>query len=118
MKKVKIAEPSSQRDEPPQKISKLAIAAETEADRYDTRTHVRCYDCDVEDVDPTGGKLPAVIDGVLKANTFARQAEVQAWEQEMVPCEHTLCLMQEDARQIDSQGMLDRSFYHLLTETV
>ncbi|MCJ1267548.1 hypothetical protein MMC22_007433, partial [Lobaria immixta] len=93
------------RDEPPQKISKLAIAAETEADRYDTKTHVRCYDCDIENVDPTSGKLPAIIDGVLKANSFARQAEVQAWEQEMVPCEHTLCLVQDDARQIDSQEL-------------
>lgn len=116
--KVKIAEPCSQRDEPPQKISKLAIAAETEADRYDTKTHVRCYDCDIEDVDPTSGKLPAVIDGLLKASTFARQAEVQAWEQEMVPCEHTLCLIQEEARQIDSQGMLGQWYYRRRADNV
>lgn len=55
-------------------------------------------------MDPTAGKLPDVVDGVLKANTFARQAEVKAWEQEMTPCEHTLCLEQETARNIDSQG--------------
>ncbi len=95
-----------QRDEPPQKISKLAIAAETETDRYDTKTRVHCYECGVEDVDPAAGKLPAIVDGVLKANTFARQAEVQAWEQEMTPCEHTLCLEQETARKIDSQRAL------------
>ena len=93
------------RDEPPQKISKLAIAAETEEDRYDTKTRVDCYECGVKDVDRTSGKLPAVIDGVLKANTFARQAEVQAWEQEYTACEHTLCLEQDTARNIDSQGM-------------
>ena len=85
-------------------MSKLAIAAETEEDRYDTKSRVACYECGVNDVDKTSGKLPAVIDGVLKANTFARQAEVQAWEQEMTPCEHTLCLQQEATRQIDSQG--------------
>ena len=96
-----------QRDsEPPQKISKLAIAAETEADRYDFKTQVRCYECGVRDIDPSSGKLPTVIDGVLKANTFATQAEVKAWEQEVTPCEHTLCLIQDEARQIDSQGML------------
>ncbi len=93
-----------QRDEPPQKMTKLAIAAETEEDRYDTQLRVQCYDCGVEEVDRSSGKLPAVIDGVLKANTFARQAEVQAWEQEMTPCEHTLCLKQEAARRIESQG--------------
>lgn len=92
------------RDEPPQKISKLAIAADTEADRYETKTQVRCYECNVDDVLITNEKLLGVIDGVLKANTFATQAEVQAWEQEMTPCEHTLCLTQEGARHIDSQG--------------
>ena len=55
-------------------------------------------------MDPTAGKLPAVIDGVLRANTFAKQAEVKAWEQEMTPCEHTLCFQQEAPRKIDSQG--------------
>lgn len=94
-----------QREEPPQKISKLAIAAETEADRYETKTQVKCFECGVEDVDSTSGKLSGVVDAVLKANTFARQAEVQAWEQEFVPCEHTLCLEQEEARQIESQDL-------------
>ena len=93
-----------QRDEPPQKISKLAIAAETEEDRHDTKTEVRCYECGIAGVDPGNGKLAAVVDGVLKANTFARQAEVKAWEQEYTPCEHTLCLEQEPSRQVDSQG--------------
>ena len=86
-------------------MSKLAIAAETEEDRYDTKTQVRCYECGIEDVDSTSGKLPGIVDGVLKANTFARQAEVQAWEQEFTPCEHTLCLEQENERRIDSQGI-------------
>ncbi|KAL8668902.1 MAG: hypothetical protein Q9168_006488 [Polycauliona sp. 1 TL-2023] len=93
------------REEPPQKISKLAIAAETEEDRYDTTTEVRCYECGIDDVDKGSGKLSAVVDGVLKANTFAKQAEVQAWEQEITACEHTLCLEQEPARQIESQSL-------------
>lgn len=92
------------RDEPPQKISKLAIAAETDEDRYDTEVRVECYDCGVQDISKSSGKLPGVIDGVLHANTFARQAEVQAWEQEYTACEHTLYLEQEKSRRIDSQG--------------
>lgn len=93
------------RDEPPQKISKLAIAAETEADRYDTTTQVNCYACGINDVAKTSGKLPQVVDAVLKANTFARQEEVKAWEQELTACEHTLCLEQDAARQIESQNL-------------
>ncbi len=93
------------RDEPPPKITKLAVAAETEADRYDTATQVKCYECGIDNVDQTLGKLPHLVDAVLKANTFARQEEVKAWEQELTACEHTLCLEQEAARQIESQNL-------------
>ena len=93
------------KDEPPQKISKLAIAAETEADRYDTTVQIRCYGCALNDIDKTQGRLPGVVDGILKANTFARQEEVKAWEQEMVPCEHTLMLQQDSPRQIPGQDL-------------
>lgn len=86
-------------------MSKLAIAAETETNRYDTKTRVKCLECGLEDVDQTSGNISGIVDSVLKANTFAKQAEVQAWEQEMVPCEHTLCLEQESARKIESQGV-------------
>ena len=92
-----------QRDEgqPPEKITKLAIQAETEEDRYDTQTDVHCFECGVDGLSKDG-KLGEVVEGVLKANTFAREAEVQAWEQEMIPCEHTLCLEQEAGKQIPS----------------
>ena len=45
-----------------------------------------------------------MVDGILKASTFARQAEVQAWEQDFTACEHTLYLEQGPAKQIESQG--------------
>jgi ubiquitin carboxyl-terminal hydrolase 5/13 len=86
-------------------MSKLAIAAETETDRYDTQTTVRCYECKVENVDQSAGNLSAVIDAVMKANTFSRQEEVKAWEQEWTSCEHILTLQQEEARQIQSQDL-------------
>ncbi|KAI9854698.1 MAG: hypothetical protein M1824_006650 [Vezdaea acicularis] len=93
------------RDEPPKKVTKLEIAAETEADRYNTSIRVRCYECQMDDVDKTSGKLPAVVDGIMNAMTFARQEEVKAWEQEFTACEHTLCLEQEPAREIASQDL-------------
>lgn len=91
-----------QRDEPPPKISKLSIAAETEEDRYDIATSVVCYSCSQDNVDKTSGKLPAVIEGVMTAMTFSKKEEVKAWEQEFVPCEHTLCLVQQDNTQAAS----------------
>jgi ubiquitin carboxyl-terminal hydrolase 5/13 len=86
-------------------MSKLAIKAETEADRYDTATQVKCYDCGIDNVDASTGKLALVVEGVLKAATFARQEEVKAWEQELTACEHTLCLEQAAARVIASQDL-------------
>lgn len=42
----------------------------------------------------------------MSAMTFARQTEVQAWEQEITPCEHTLCLEQSLAKQLESHSAL------------
>ncbi|KAG0636560.1 hypothetical protein HOY80DRAFT_350881 [Tuber brumale] len=97
--------PRAERAEPPKKISKLVIEAESESDKYDTHTAVICYMCGGKEVERTVGNLPEVIDGVMKAMTFARQTEVQAWEQEMTPCEHTLCLQQEAPRKLESQNL-------------
>lgn len=116
-----------QRDEPPQKISKLSIAAETEEDRYETSTKVICYQCKLDQVDSSSGKvwfsltgtiskahwqlkLSTVVAGVLQAATFARREEVKAWEQELTPCDHTVFLQQESSRNIDSQGLSQMVF--------
>lgn len=88
-------------DEPPQKISKLAIVAETEADKYETVTSLKCLQCGVADL-PAKDKVEDTISGIMKASTFAQQEEVKAWEMELTPCEHTLCLEQEPSRIIPS----------------
>lgn len=93
-----------QRDEPPPKISKLAIAAETEEDRYDVVTSVVCYSCAEQNVDKTCGNLPTVIEGIMTAMTFSKKEEVKAWEQEFVPCEHTLCLVQHETENVECKG--------------
>lgn len=90
--------------EPPEKISKLAIKAETEEDRYDVQTDVHCFECGVAGI-PKDGKVGEVVEGVMKANTYSMQEEVKAWELEMVPCEHTLCLEQDPAKQIPSGAL-------------
>ncbi|KAH9986049.1 ubiquitinyl hydrolase [Xylariaceae sp. FL0662B] len=89
------------KDEPPAKITKLAIAAETEADRYNVTTTVKCLECATE-LDKTNPKLALVVDGVMRANTFSRQEEVKAWEQELTSCEHVLLLQQQESRKIRS----------------
>ena len=46
-----------QRDEPPPKMSKLAIEAETESDRYDTHTAVFCYACNGKEIERTSDNV-------------------------------------------------------------
>lgn len=93
------------RDEPPPKISKLAIAAETEADRYDTTLAVRCLECGIDDIDRSNPAIAGAIDAIMSANTFSRKEEVKAWEQELTSCEHILTLQQGPPRQIESQDL-------------
>ena len=94
-----------QRDEPPTKQTKLAINAETEQDKYDTQSQVNCYACQLEKVEKTTDALNRKVEGILAAATYARQEEVKAWELEIQPCEHTLCLEQQSGRQIASHDL-------------
>ncbi|KAI5306922.1 hypothetical protein KEM56_006440 [Ascosphaera pollenicola] len=84
----------SDRDEPPAKISKLAVVADSDEDRYDVVTKVMCYGCGYEQIHHDSESLKSLVDSVMKASTFSRREEVKAWEQEYTPCEHTLCLQQ------------------------
>ncbi|KAK3347256.1 hypothetical protein B0T25DRAFT_554025 [Lasiosphaeria hispida] len=93
------------RDEPPLKMSKLAIAAETEADRYETTLTVKCLDCGIDNIDRFDPAVAPVVAAVMSANTFSRKEEVKAWEQELTSCEHILCLQQGEPRKIASQDL-------------
>lgn len=89
-------------------MSKLAIAAETEEDRYDTALAVRCLECDT-DLDRTSPKLAQMVDAVMSANTFSRKEEVKAWEQELTSCEHILLMQQHESKKIE-QGDLGHCY--------
>ncbi|KAI0470602.1 hypothetical protein GGR56DRAFT_136697 [Xylariaceae sp. FL0804] len=92
------------KDEPPAKMTKLAIAAETEADRYDVATAVKCYEC-AKELDKSDPKLAPVVDGILHANTYAIRQEVQSWELEMGTCIHITNLQQEESRNIATDSL-------------
>lgn len=79
--------------EPPQP-KKLAILAESEADKYDFITTPKCLACEGGRELPVTSKLEEVINGVMKALSSAQQSEVKAWEEEIVVCDHTVDLKQ------------------------
>ncbi|KAJ6502176.1 hypothetical protein C8R45DRAFT_975636 [Mycena sanguinolenta] len=105
--------PSTKRaedEEPPAKISKLAIVEEREEDKYEHSTVVKCWTCDSEKGreipeavnDP---KVKALVDETMLSLSSARQSEVKAWEEEFEACEHTLLLQQTGAGAIPASGL-------------
>ncbi|OJJ49497.1 hypothetical protein ASPZODRAFT_127964 [Penicilliopsis zonata CBS 506.65] len=102
-----------QRDEPPFKISKLAIAAETDEDRYDTITKIVCYECPTTFVNDGDDQLSRTIEGVMKAMTYSKKEEIKAWEQEFIPCQHTLNLSQQGIKQREPKGLRNCSMCDL-----
>lgn len=43
-------------------------------------------------------------DGIMQSLSSARQSEVKAWEEEIIPCEHTLLLQQLASGPIPAEG--------------
>ncbi|KAF7322425.1 Ubiquitin carboxyl-terminal hydrolase [Mycena chlorophos] len=107
--------PSTKRvedEEPPAKMSKLAILEEREEDKYDHSLVVKCWTCDADKGreipeafnDP---KVKSFADEVMRSLSSARQSEVKAWEEEFHPCEHSLTL-----QQLPSGAIPDSSLAH------
>lgn len=97
-------------EEPPAKMTKLAIVAEREEDKYEHNTVIKCWKCNPE----AGLELPSLSDdphmkslvnGVMTSLSSARQSEVDAWEEEITPCEHTLMLKQNSPGPIEASGL-------------
>ncbi|ORY84284.1 hypothetical protein BCR37DRAFT_397685 [Protomyces lactucae-debilis] len=84
--------------------TKVAIAAETNADRYSYEMCLRCYTCECT-TDQVSANLQSVVDGVKNALSSVQQSEVKAWEQEMTACEHTLTLQQEPAKALEDSSL-------------
>lgn len=49
--------------------------------------------------------LTATVEGVMNALSSAQQSEIKAWTQEMIACEHTLTLYQDQARVLEDQNL-------------
>ncbi|WVQ93263.1 hypothetical protein IAU59_000329 [Kwoniella sp. CBS 9459] len=86
--------------EPPMK--KLAISAPKDEELYNYSTSLRCFSCSSvgEAIQSDDEQITAVVNGIMSALSSAQQSEVKAWEEEILPCEHTLTLQQEPVIEI------------------
>ncbi|KAG9311206.1 hypothetical protein JVU11DRAFT_8281 [Chiua virens] len=95
-------------EEPPAKMTKLAIVQEREEDKYDHHTSLRCWQCDPENGKEIVGDentTKHLTNGIMQSLSSARQSEVKAWEEEIVACEHTLILEQIASGPIPAEGL-------------
>ncbi|ADV23006.1 Ubiquitin carboxyl-terminal hydrolase 14, putative [Cryptococcus gattii WM276] len=81
--------------EPPMK--KLAISAPKDEEIWDYNTSFVCLACSSagQEITAQESKLDEMKSGIMTALSSAQQSEIKAWEEEIVPCEHTLTLQQE-----------------------
>ncbi|KAM7223016.1 putative ubiquitin carboxyl-terminal hydrolase [Rhypophila decipiens] len=84
------------RDEPPPKMFKLQIDAETDADRYDTFLTLNCRACNETDLDKSNALVEPVITDIMKAATYAEKEEIIPWSLEVSPCDHIKMLISAD----------------------
>lgn len=91
----KISKSRTRDHESPPKIQKLAIEADREEDRFDTVTKVKDVELGTE-LDGNLDYVQQVVQSILNSTSYSRRQEIQAWEQEVVPCEHVLKLEQDN----------------------
>lgn len=93
-------------EEPPTKITKLAIAEEHEEGKYTHTAILKSYEDGLEHSELSADPLVQLLtNGVLKSLSSARQSEVKSWEEEIVACEHTLTLEQLATEHISASGL-------------
>ena len=101
-------------------MTKLAIVEEREEDKYEQVLALRHYrngDTTPTALDPPDSitvpveaiiygdqHVRALVDGVMQSLSSARQEAVQAWEEELEPCEHALLLAQLTTGHIPASG--------------
>ncbi|CAG8433718.1 11276_t:CDS:10 [Ambispora gerdemannii] len=92
-------------EEPPQKISKLAIVPESDEDKHEFITHVKCYACGGVEIERTIGQLPIVIDSLMASTSAIKQSEIQAWEEKIIECDHVKNLEQQESKPFEAQAL-------------
>ncbi|KAI6026542.1 hypothetical protein BKA83DRAFT_4244774 [Pisolithus microcarpus] len=85
--------PSRSDQEPPTKMTKLAIVQEA------------AIPVEGKEILANADTVKRLTDGVMQSLSSARQSEVQAWEEEITPCEHTLLLEQYARDNIPAEGL-------------
>ncbi|KAJ2157434.1 ubiquitin C-terminal hydrolase Ubp14 [Coemansia sp. RSA 552] len=72
----------------PAKLTKLEIKAESDSDRYEYRTFVRCWGCSGARVEGGLENIEPTVQAVIHAVEASKGSEIKAWADEVTPCPH------------------------------
>ncbi|KAJ3221043.1 hypothetical protein HK099_003821 [Clydaea vesicula] len=89
---------------PPQKLTKIEIKAENEADLYEFVTKPICLPCGNVEINRSEGNINAVIESVLNSLSAKKQSEIKAWEEDITSCKHTKEVVQEENVQLSNHA--------------
>ncbi|ODV68706.1 ubiquitinyl hydrolase [Hyphopichia burtonii NRRL Y-1933] len=86
---------AEENEEREKKIAKLEIKESKESDFYDIINSIYCLKCDHKyAIGESPIEVQSLVNQILAANSTNRNDEIKAWEQEILPCEHSIDLQQ------------------------
>ncbi|CAM9018245.1 unnamed protein product [Wickerhamomyces anomalus] len=94
----KVAKPQREKTT---KMIKLEIKQESESDLYDIKTQLFQYDGDSLDlITDINQETQATIDRIINSDSVNRKEELKTWQQEILPCEHTIEFQQTPIKDV------------------
>ncbi|KAJ1554590.1 hypothetical protein HK096_002847, partial [Nowakowskiella sp. JEL0078] len=96
-------------EESPKKLSKLAISGESEDEKYEILSSVKCYACDSNGLEIDFSFAPRIrdaVDGVIAAVSARKRSDIQNWEVgELTVCDHVTGLEQGHVNPLEPQSI-------------
>lgn len=91
------------------KITKLAVGvpggAEIEKDEYEQKIEIKCISCNKTIPYENNEKLNNLVISIINSSTESQKSDIQAWEEKIFPCEHTLTLHQDENKIIQENEL-------------
>jgi len=99
----------TEKNEEPQKITKLAIGkpggADFSGEEWEQLIELRCLICNKSLDYEKDTVLKSLVTSVLNASSENEKEDIKAWEEEIFPCEHTLTLVQNKGIKIAEKSI-------------
>ena len=102
-------EKTEKKDEKPKMITRLAIGkpggADFTGEEWEQIIELKCLECNKSLDYEKNETIKSLITSVLNASSENEKEDIKAWEEEILPCEHTLTLKQNEGIKIAEKSI-------------